>query len=128
MKIFQEGLIAHEGKGRPFTKTEFDKWTPEYDCMCIVPGYMTEEIVAAYPNAKFILTERDPDAWVRSINGSVAGLARAASSFPLALFKHFDQYNFEFFRLVLMIFDALSARKGPTDEGLVEARQFYLEQ
>ena len=96
--------------------------------MCIVPGYLTEEIVKAYPDAKFILTERDPDAWLRSLQGSVAGLAKAVNHPPLSILKQFDEYNNEFCKLVPLVFDALSDGKGPTEEGFTAARQHYIEQ
>jgi hypothetical protein len=35
------------------------------DCPC---ANFAEELVSAYPNAKVILTTRDPDSWVKSMN------------------------------------------------------------
>ncbi|KAI1419373.1 hypothetical protein F5Y12DRAFT_789128 [Xylaria sp. FL1777] len=57
-KMFSEALsIKRTGLGRSYSRTDFDKWVWNYD----------EIVVEAYPDVKFILTEREPDGWATSI-------------------------------------------------------------
>ena len=59
--------------GRLYSAEDFDKFVGKYEA---VTGWhcalMAEELVAAFPNAKVILTDRDPDEWVESYNAAVA--------------------------------------------------------
>ena len=71
--LWDEAIKArHYGQGKRFTKDDFEKFLGPYEA---VGGWMAallaEDLVAAYPDAKVILTTRDPDQWVESWDSSV---------------------------------------------------------
>ncbi len=57
----------YDGKGKPFGREEFDQITGH--CQAIVGDVLAfnfaEELIAAYPEAKVILTTRPVDEWHR---------------------------------------------------------------
>lgn len=64
-------------------------------CLIEAPSYLGTRVLEMYaedPDVKFILTERNPDKWVRSMNGAIGELVAAGNSFPLNILKHFDEY------------------------------------
>jgi len=68
-KCWQEGLAAKYYTGKSYGRAEFDKLLGNYDAVTDSPcANFAEELIAAYPDAKIILTTRDPDSWVRSMN------------------------------------------------------------
>lgn len=44
--------------------------------------FFVTDLVAAYPDAKFILTTRDPRRWVQSVNSTLLRMAALVRSFP----------------------------------------------
>ena len=55
----------------PKTAADFDKVLWRYDALTDTPCVLfSEELLAAYPDAKVILTERDVDSWVESMKRS----------------------------------------------------------
>lgn len=76
--LWTEALQAkYEGKGKPWGREEFDKLLGDYDGICDVPGCVfVEELTRAYPEAKVVLTTRDVDAWLKSMQ-STAGTCLA---------------------------------------------------
>ncbi|KAI1819872.1 hypothetical protein F4861DRAFT_525254 [Xylaria intraflava] len=126
LKMFTEALrIKRTGKGRPYSRADFDKWVTGFDTLTIVPCYLTEEIVQAYPDAKFILTVRDPEAWARSVWNTIGFVHARAQSFPLNVFKYFDATDLEFTRLVSLIFDTITQGHGRTEAGFQAAMREY---
>ncbi|KAL8947344.1 MAG: hypothetical protein Q9222_006363 [Ikaeria aurantiellina] len=56
---------SHARYGKP----EFDKLLDEYSAVTDIPCIMfAQELIAAYPDAKVLITTRDEDSWVRSIS------------------------------------------------------------
>lgn len=57
----------------PLTRRDFDGvFAGEYDAISDLPAVLfTPELLAAYPDAKVILTMRDPDRWVESISRTI---------------------------------------------------------
>ena len=56
-----------EGKGKPFGRTEFDQLFGHCQAVMDNPAIaFSKELIAAYPEAKVILTLRPADDWVRS--------------------------------------------------------------
>lgn len=76
--IWEEALQAKlEGNGKPFTRRDFDVLLGDYDAILDVPIiFFAEELIAAYPEAKVLLTTRDVDKWLDSMNGSIGRVAR----------------------------------------------------
>jgi hypothetical protein len=74
--MWTEALHAKFETGKPFGRAEFDNLLGKWGATTDQPAaLMAEELIAAYPNAKVILVERDIDRWYRSycetvINGT----------------------------------------------------------
>lgn len=71
--IWDEAINAsYNDRGTRFTRTDFDKFLGRYDS---VSGWgaaiLAEDLIKAYPDAKVILTTRDPDKWLESWNSTV---------------------------------------------------------
>lgn len=80
------------------------------------------------PDVKFILTERDPDKWVKSVNNTVANVVKIGSSFPYAILKHFDTHWYRFLDLMQLMYLTLSDGTNPGDPGNEAAlRRNYIE-
>ncbi|KAI1361420.1 P-loop containing nucleoside triphosphate hydrolase protein [Xylaria arbuscula] len=128
LKMFSEALqIKRTGQSAPYSRPDFDKWMWNYDVLTIVPCYLTEEIIQAYPNAKFILTVREPEAWARSIWNTISLLDSRAQSFPSSFFKHFDSTDLQFSRLVHLIFMTITRGLGRNEAGWHAAMKEYEE-
>ncbi|KAI0405837.1 hypothetical protein F4802DRAFT_596798 [Xylaria palmicola] len=128
IKMFYEALqIKHTGRGRGYSRSDFDKWLWDYDVLTIVPCYLTEEIVRAYPDAKFILTVREPEAWAKSLWNTIGLLAERAASFPSSFLFWLDGRDLVFSRLVRLIFWIASRGHGRTEAGFQAAMAEYEE-
>ncbi|OKO90892.1 hypothetical protein PENSUB_13193 [Penicillium subrubescens] len=121
LRIFNEGLISQYNRMsglKRYTKADFDKWMAEYDCLIEIPSYMGKDLLEAYaedPDVKFILTERNPQKWAKSVNNSAGGVVAMAESFPMNIIKRFDATLCEFMRSNVLVYDALSACTRPGD-------------
>ncbi|KAF7195670.1 hypothetical protein HII31_02988 [Pseudocercospora fuligena] len=59
------------GSGEPYGKAEFDKLLSRYDAVTDAPAVnFSSELIAAYPEAKVILSKRDPEKWLESTQRS----------------------------------------------------------
>ncbi|KAG6988577.1 hypothetical protein G7Y79_00070g096760 [Physcia stellaris] len=57
----------YAGKGKPFTRCEWDQLLAAYGAVTDVPALaFWEDLVSAYPEAKVVLMERDVDQWFKS--------------------------------------------------------------
>ena len=76
--LWTEALRAkYQGVGKKWGREEFDKLLGNYDCICDVPGCVfVEEFKEAYPEAKIVLTTRDVEAWLRSMDSTAGTLLR----------------------------------------------------
>ncbi|GME48377.1 nad dependent epimerase [Neofusicoccum parvum] len=84
LNLTVEAYKAKYEDGRPYGREELDRWYGQYDAVCDLPAWLfVEEMYAAYPDAKFILTDRNVDDWVRSMHNTV--FAATASKFIRAL-------------------------------------------
>jgi hypothetical protein len=72
--LWIEALLAKfHGQGKPWGREEFDRILGDYDGVEDVPTIcFAEELVAAYPEAKIVLNNRDVDQWLHSMD-STAG-------------------------------------------------------
>lgn len=76
--LWDEAIKArYYGDGKTFTRADFEKFLGQYEA---VGGWfaalLAEDLLAAYPDAKVILTTRDPDEWVDSWNGTIVQTQR----------------------------------------------------
>ncbi len=59
-------------RGAPFTLTQWDQLLSDYAAITDVPATpFAEDLIAAYPDAKVILMERDIDSWFTSFDNNV---------------------------------------------------------
>ncbi|KAI1264940.1 efflux pump antibiotic resistance protein [Xylariaceae sp. FL1019] len=60
------------GQGKPFLRAEWDNLLADYGAVTDVPAIVfSEELIAAYPEAKVVLVERDIDKWYKSFDENV---------------------------------------------------------
>ncbi|GAB7323398.1 hypothetical protein MBLNU13_g05857t1 [Cladosporium sp. NU13] len=67
-EMWMEALEAkYDGKGKPYGRAEFDKLLGHCQGVSDMPAILfAEELIAAYPEAKVILTHRNFDTWYKS--------------------------------------------------------------
>lgn len=72
LNLWREALDAKfYGKGKPWGREEFDKILGLYDTVVDIPAIcFVEELVAAYPEAKVIVTQRDVDGWLNNMDST----------------------------------------------------------
>lgn len=131
--IFREALQAehnHLSGIKPYGRVEFDKWFKDYDVLVEVPSYMPVQIINAYlddPDVKFLLTEREPDKWVRSFNKQVGGMNDYLDTIPMSILKYFDSglwQHWKFNGIVYGLFSGMTKRSYPENEQIL--RQNYI--
>ncbi|KAI0160780.1 hypothetical protein GGR57DRAFT_456287 [Xylariaceae sp. FL1272] len=94
MNLFEEALrCKYMNGGKPYGKAEFDKWLANYDTVVEIPQFFTEEFIQFYPDAKFILTERDIDSWWTSMQNTAGPMMKATRTFPLTAVAKIDTYT-----------------------------------
>ncbi|KAI0844020.1 P-loop containing nucleoside triphosphate hydrolase protein [Daldinia vernicosa] len=94
IRVLNDGHRAemfHQGK--PYGRAEFDKWFADYDVIIEMPFFMLRSVLKAYPDAKFLLTERNPEKWARSFENTVGMVHKKFSSLPMSIFKYFDGFT-----------------------------------
>ncbi|KAI1334460.1 P-loop containing nucleoside triphosphate hydrolase protein [Xylariaceae sp. FL0016] len=118
MKIMEDGMNAeffHEGT--PYTRAEFDKWFADYDVIIEMPFWTLHSVLKAYPDAKFLLMERDPDKWASSFINTVGQLIAAYQSLPLSIFKYFDDFSWCMGRWGTRVVDYCTNGHGNSPKG-----------
>ncbi|KAJ7457779.1 P-loop containing nucleoside triphosphate hydrolase protein [Mycena latifolia] len=66
------------GEGKPYGREEWDQLLGHCQAVTDAPSILfSEELIAAYPDAKVILTNRDPAKWWKSYDGSLQSMARS---------------------------------------------------
>lgn len=106
IEIHNEALVAEcnpqlSGIKR-YTRDDFEKWWGPYDAIIGIPSACSTQVLEAYlddPSVKFLLTDRDPDSWIRSVNGYLGDGVNRFDKFPLALLKWI---NVDFWHLSIM--------------------------
>jgi hypothetical protein len=100
-------------------------------CLVEIPSFLGPALLDEYaqdPEVKFILTERDPDRWAKSINGTAGFVVNASASFPLNVLKHFDEELGIFLALNTTIYAAVADGTKPGQPGNEAAlRRNYVE-
>ncbi|THV45303.1 hypothetical protein BGAL_0505g00070 [Botrytis galanthina] len=77
--LWLEGFDAKlSGNGKPFGREEFDKILTNFSATTDMPAVnFSEGLLAAYPAAKVILTTRDPDKWIESVERSIYAIVNS---------------------------------------------------
>jgi hypothetical protein len=82
------------------------------------------EVLEAYandPNVKFILTDRDPDKWVTSMNKTAGEIVTKIDQFPLNVLRYFNKDLNSFLTLNKTIYGAIADGTFPGDKDNSEA-------
>ncbi|KAI8945692.1 P-loop containing nucleoside triphosphate hydrolase protein [Xylaria longipes] len=93
LRIMTDGMNAewfHEGT--PYGRAEFDKWFADYDIIIEMPFFMLRSTLKSYPDAKFLLTERDPEKWAKSYMNTIGVASTRLNQMPMSVFKKFDGF------------------------------------
>ncbi len=96
-----------------------------------VASFIGRDAIKAYasdPDVKFILTERSPAKWAKSVNNTAGAVVQMAHSFPMDILKHFSEFLSIFFSLNVTIYGAWSGSTlpgEPDNERLL--REFYVD-
>lgn len=113
--ILERALLAENdrfSRNRPLDRATFDKWLEGYDVLIELASYLPQQTVRAYlddPDVKFILVERNPDAWVKSVNSFVGPTVfKVLCSFPLNMLKYFSTPLYRFWRLNVLMYGIIS--------------------
>ncbi|KAJ5619816.1 hypothetical protein N7510_003800 [Penicillium lagena] len=123
VQLFKEAIIAQYNRlagVKRYTRTDFDKWLCDYDCVVEIPSYMGMDMIEAYaedPDVKFILTERPPEKWAKSLNNTAAKVATMSSQFPFSILKYFDSALYQFLALNEVIYQGLACGTKPGSPG-----------
>ncbi|KAI1747310.1 P-loop containing nucleoside triphosphate hydrolase protein [Xylaria castorea] len=130
LKILTDGMNAEwRHEGTPYGRAEFDKWFANYDVIIEMPFFMLRSILTTYPDAKFLLTERDPEKWAKSFLNTVGSAATSLRSFPMSVFKNFDSFTFYMDLFGGQMVDYCTNGFGASEEGrkaLVENYKLYI--
>ncbi|KAI1657855.1 P-loop containing nucleoside triphosphate hydrolase protein [Daldinia decipiens] len=118
VNILNDGLKAdmfHQGK--PYGRAEFDKWFADYDVIIEMPFFMIRSVLKTYPDAKFLLVERNPDKWVRSFESTIGMMHTKFNSLPMSIFKYFDEFASGISSMAQMVVGYYTNGYGLTPEG-----------
>lgn len=92
-----------------------------------MPQFMLPQILEAYPDAKFLLTERDSDKWAKSIMATVNAAGEAGRTSPVRYLKHFDLFTKKVFDVGIWMEDWFTAGHRITPEGHKACMKHYEE-
>ncbi|KZL83869.1 hypothetical protein CI238_06993 [Colletotrichum incanum] len=123
MRALQEAIIAND-TDKPFDRTEFDKLFAGYDCIVESPCYLCPNIIKTYledPDVKFILTERTPESWAKSIAGSLGAYHAKLAKPPLSIARYFDSFIWELTALFKAMTHRWSGGLEPSEPGFNDA-------
>jgi hypothetical protein len=69
-----------------------------------IPAVFLEEIVASYPDAKFMHVERDVDKWYQSVMNTLGHSLKAVDQYPLKQLRLVDNFIDKFCSFHLMVY------------------------
>ncbi|KAJ7154062.1 P-loop containing nucleoside triphosphate hydrolase protein [Mycena filopes] len=112
------------GKGKPYGRAEWDQLLGHCQAVTDVPAILfSEELIAAYPDAKVILTTRDPAKWWKSYTESLQGMWRSKRVRLAARIDpgHFGKViNFTARTVTLFLGSAIGAKEEESKARFVE--------
>jgi hypothetical protein len=76
MQLWLEALEAkYDGIGKEFSGRDFDRMLWDYQALSDEPCcFFVEELIAAYPGAKVVLTTRTRESWLKSMRASILAI------------------------------------------------------
>ncbi|KNG91244.1 hypothetical protein ANOM_000316 [Aspergillus nomiae NRRL 13137] len=107
-QLWLEALQAkYDGIGTPFKGEDFDRMLWNYDAASADPCcFFVQEMIAAYPDAKVILTTRPRDAWLRSMQTFLLEILSWKSWPVLGFFD--DEFSGPYYRFLSQTMSILS--------------------
>ncbi|KNG89360.1 hypothetical protein ANOM_002662 [Aspergillus nomiae NRRL 13137] len=121
MKVFTEAIIANHNQLsgiKRYETPDVERWVGNYDCLMEIPSYIGSRAIRGYiedPDVKFIVTERTPEKWVKSIDNTIGEAVKAANQFPLNILKRFDSELGHFLHLATVMYWAYADGGNPGD-------------
>ncbi|KAJ2902857.1 hypothetical protein MKZ38_000051 [Zalerion maritima] len=97
----------YKGNGKVYGRKEFEKWFANYDVLIAIPTFFLEELVQAYPECKFILTTRNEDSWLKSINNTFKKRMLANEGFPIKHISYVDPFTSRLLTMLRLVRFAL---------------------
>ena len=88
---------------------------------------MIQSLLSAYPDAKFILVERSPEKWAKSIANTVGQSHARSSSFPGNLVGYFDSAMWYFKVFADEFMAIVTKNEGLTERGRRNLVEHYKE-
>jgi hypothetical protein len=65
-------FAAKYGDNGSFTRTDWDRLLGQYQAVCDIPAaFFSAELAEAYPEAKVVILNRDPESWYESVLNSI---------------------------------------------------------
>ncbi|KAJ5547064.1 hypothetical protein N7494_004649 [Penicillium frequentans] len=122
LKIFKEAITAYYNQLsgiKRYDLADCEKWLANYDCLIEIPSYVGMDVIEAYatdPDVKFILTERSPEKWAKSVNNSTAQVVNMAYTFPFNILKYFSSTLYHFLTMNTLVYNALASGTKVGDE------------
>ncbi|KAK8017970.1 hypothetical protein PG991_007160 [Apiospora marii] len=139
MQALEEAMVA-SSTSNPFTRAELDKLFGDYDprqdandrkCLIESPCYLGESGIQTYvddPNVKFILTQRSPASFAKSLSGSLGCYYAKLHEWPLTAARLCDGFVWELERMFRLMTFRWSHGLHPSDPGFRPAlEQSYVE-
>ncbi|KAJ5811448.1 hypothetical protein N7474_007749, partial [Penicillium riverlandense] len=129
IEVLHEAVLAQHNRLSGITRysrNDFDKWFADYDTLVEIPAMLGPSVIEAYandPDVKFLLTEREPEKWVASINNTAGPIIKQAKTFPLNILKYFDHALKVFLNQTVLVYDVLADSTYPGGPGNEAALQ-----
>ncbi|KAI1817445.1 P-loop containing nucleoside triphosphate hydrolase protein [Poronia punctata] len=118
LQIVIDGFKAESfHDGRPYGREDFDKWLADYDVIIEMPFLMLRSILKAYPDAKFLLTERDPEKWAQSCLNTMGVAYTQFNRLPMSVFKYFDSFTRTMDKMFGLGMRYLTSSEGYSEQG-----------
>ena len=86
-------------------------------------SFFVPELVSAYPHAKFILTTREPQKWIRSVNSTMLRMSTTVKSFPICYMGCLSEFMASWIEFARLAPRHIWKDKTPGDD--VEAIKSY---
>jgi len=130
-EILEDAVMAENNRlagVKPYSRADFDKWLAGYDVFIEIGSFIPTQTIGAYlddPDVKFLLTERDPDRWAKSVESFIGGIVKALSSFPMNILKHFNSRLWHFWYINELLYGIWSTGSRPGQPGSQEMMRLY---
>lgn len=88
---------------------------------------MLQSTLNAYSDAKFLLVERKPEKWAKSIENTIGKMHPALNQFPGSMIKYFDDMTYQMGYFSEMVMNRCTKFEGLTEQGKKNMVETYKE-